>query len=91
MNGRPGSNPVVRSVKAELPSVWQNPQMLGRVTGTVALFSDRVPCVNIGQLLMHAAAETLPGVDIKMGCGDPPGLGGVIRPHRNPPRLFPLP
>lgn len=84
-------NEVADAVEAELPGVWQNPQMLDRVTGTVALFSDRVPCLNNCQLLMHAAAETLPGVDIKMGYGDPPRHGGVIRPHRNPPRLFPLP
>lgn len=84
-------NEVADAVKAELPGVWRNPEMLDRVTGTVALFSDRVPCLNNCQLLMHAAAETLPGVDIKMGYGDPPGRGGVIQPHRKPPRLFPLP
>jgi hypothetical protein len=84
-------NEVADAVEAELPGVWQRPEMLDRVTGSVGLFSDRVPCLNNCQLLMQAAAETLPGVDIKMSYGDPPGHGGVIRPHRNPPRLFPLP
>lgn len=84
-------NEVADAVEAELPGVWQKPEMLDRVTGSVALFSDRVPCLNNCQLLMRSAAETLPGVDIKMGYGDPPGHGGAIRPHRNPPRLFPLP
>lgn len=84
-------NEVADAVEAELPGVWQQPEMLARVTGWVALFSDRVPCLNNCQLLMHAAAETLPGVDIKMGYGDPPGAGGRIRPHVDPPRLFPLP
>lgn len=84
-------NEVADAVEAELPGVWQKPEMLDRVTGSVALFSDRVPCLNNCQLLMRSAAETLPGVDIKMGYGDPPAPGGAIRPHTHPPRLFPLP
>jgi hypothetical protein len=84
-------NEVADAVEAELPGVWQQPGMLDRVTGSVDLFSDRVPCLNNCQLLMRAAAETLARVDIKMGYGDPPAHSGVIRQHKNPPRLFPLP
>ena len=82
---------VADTLSTALPGVWEQPHLRNRVTGNVALFSDRVPCLDNCQRLMRSAAETLPGVDFKLGYGDPPGRGGVIVEHVGPPRLFPLP
>lgn len=82
---------VADALSTTLPGVWEQPHLRNRVTGSVALFSDRVPCLDNCQRLMRSAAETLPGVDFKLGYGDPPGRGGVIVEHVGPPRLFPLP
>jgi len=78
-------------LSAALPGFWTQPDLRQRVTGSITLFSDRVPCLGNCQALMRAASEALPQVDFKIGYGDPPGRGGVIVPHVQPPRIFPLP